>query len=111
MSFRVRCCASPRNDVEERVTEPTSKTASPAPVAPRRPHSFTTHGITVTDDYAWLKDKDWQEGLLHPSVLDPDIRTYLEAENPYTEGLLGHTASLQKKLVAEMRGRIKEDDS
>src|SRR6202008_651768 len=86
-------------------------TPPPPPIAPRRPHSFTTHGITVTDDYAWLKDKDWQEVLLDPSVLDPDLRNYLEAENTSTEGLLGHTASLQKKLVAEMRGRIKEDDS
>ena len=33
------------------------------PVAPRRPHAFTTHGITVTDDYAWLKDAKWQEVL------------------------------------------------
>ena len=46
-----------------------------------------------------------------PAILDPDIRTYLEAENDYTESLLGHTTPLQKKLVAEMRGRIKEDDS
>jgi len=45
-----------------------------------------------------------------PSILDADIRTYLEAENDYTESLLGHTGALQKKLVAEMRGRIKEDD-
>ena len=74
-------------------------------------HSFTTHGIAVTDDYAWLKDARWQEVLRDPSMLDPDIRHYLEAENDYTESLLGHTASLQKKLVAEMRGRIKEDDS
>src|SRR5438552_6849376 len=81
------------------------------PVAPRRPHSFTTHGITVTDDYAWLKDAKWQEVLRDPSILDADIRRYLEAENDYTESLLGHTDSLQKKLVAEMRGRIKEDDS
>ncbi len=81
------------------------------PVAPRRPHSFTHHGITVTDDYAWLKDANWQEVLHDPSVLDPDIRTYLEAENAYAEQLLGHTAPLQKKLVAEMRARIKEDDS
>ena len=44
-------------------------------------------------------------------VLDPDIRNYLEAENAYTESLLGYTAGLQKALVAEMRGRIKEDDS
>jgi oligopeptidase B len=82
-----------------------------APVAPRRPHSFTTHGITVTDDYAWLKDPKWQEVLRDPAILDPGIRRYLEEENNYTESLLGHTDALQKKLVAEMRGRIKEDDS
>jgi len=85
--------------------------ATLAPVAPRRPHSFTKHGITVVDDYAWLKDADWQEVLHDPAALDTDIRNYLEAENNYTESLLGHTAHLQKKLVAEMRGRIKEDDS
>ncbi len=87
------------------------KISQPAPVAPRRPHSFTRHGITVVDDYAWLKDDNWQEVLRDPSVLDADIRKYLEAENAYTESLLGHTASLQRTLVAEMRGRIKEDDS
>jgi oligopeptidase B len=81
------------------------------PIAPRRPHSFTHHGITASDDYAWLKDANWQEVLRDPSVLDPDIRSYLEAENAYTESLLGHTEPLQTKLVAEMRGRIKEDDS
>jgi oligopeptidase B len=97
---------------EERVNEPTNKkTVLPAPIAPRRPHSFTTHGITITDDYAWLKDENWQEVLREPEVLNPDIRKYLEAENAYTESLLGRTAPLQKKLVAEMRGRIKEDDS
>ncbi|WP_028351557.1 S9 family peptidase [Bradyrhizobium murdochi] len=87
------------------------KPALSPPVAPRRPHTFTTHGTTVQDDYAWLKDPKWQEVLRDPSILDPDIRKYLEAENDYTESLLGHTAVLQKKLVAEMRGRIKEDDS
>jgi oligopeptidase B len=87
------------------------KAAAKAPVAPRRPHSFTRHGITIADDYAWLKDPNWQEVLHDPTVLDPDIRTYLEAENAYAESLLGHTAPLQKKLVREMRARIKEDDS
>ncbi|MGM4888887.1 S9 family peptidase [Tardiphaga sp. 11_C7_N12_6] len=83
----------------------------PAPVAPRHPHSFTTHGITVSDDYAWLKDAKWQEVLRDPSVLEPEIRTYLDAENAYTDSLLGGRAALQARLVAEMRGRIKEDDS
>jgi oligopeptidase B len=90
------------------VTKPLQKQA---PVAPRRPHSFTRYGIIVSDDYAWLRDQNWQEVLHDPAALDADIRKYLEAENAYTEGLLGHTASLQKRLVAEMRGRIKEDDS
>src|ERR1700676_3361462 len=103
--------ASPRA-TKNRVTQAIRKESSlPAPIAPRRPHSFTTHGITVVDDYAWLKDENWQEVLRDPSVLNPDIRKYLTAENAYTESLLGHTAPLQKTLVAEMRGRIKEDDS
>ncbi|MBV8922847.1 S9 family peptidase [Bradyrhizobium sp.] len=92
------------------MTDVLDKTAAP-PVAPRRAHAFTAHGITVSDEYAWLKDANWQEVLRDPTVLDRDIRHYLEAENAYTESLLGHTAPLQKKLVAEMRGRIKEDDS
>jgi oligopeptidase B len=94
------------------VTQSINLKSSPTPpVAPRRPHSVTAHGITVVDNYAWLKDKNWQEVLRDPGVLDADIRNYLEAENGYTESLLGHTAPLQKALVAEMRGRIKEDDS
>jgi oligopeptidase B len=84
--------------------------ASP-PVAPRRPAPFTRHGVTVADDYAWLKDANWQQVLRDPSLLDADIRAYLEAENRYTESLLSPLGDLQKTLVAEMRGRIKEDDS
>src|ERR1700687_5904966 len=109
---------APRTPNEGRVVEAIktkqaieAKSSVPAPVAPRRPHSFTRHGITIVDDYAWLKDAHWQEVLRDPSVLNADIRKYLEAENGYTESLLGHTADLQKALVKEMRGRIKEDDS
>jgi oligopeptidase B len=87
------------------------KVTVPPPVAPRQPNSLTIHGTTVVDDYAWLKDENWQEVLRDPSILNADIRKYLEAENDYTESVLGHTAPLQKLLVAEMRGRIKEDDS
>ena len=81
------------------------------PIAPRRPSRRTLHGITVSDDYAWLKDEKWQEVLRDPSLLDADIRAYLEAENACAEEFLAPTQALQKTLVAEMRGRIKEDDS
>jgi oligopeptidase B len=82
------------------------------PVAPRHPSRRTLHGVTITDDYAWLKDANWQEVLRDPSLLDPDIRAYLEAENAYAEEpAQAIPLPLQKKLVAEMRGRLKEDDS
>jgi oligopeptidase B len=81
------------------------------PIAQRRPSQRILHGVTVTDEFAWLKDEKWQEVLRDPSLLDPDIRAYVEAENAYAEERLGPTKDLQKTLVAEMRGRIKEDDS
>jgi oligopeptidase B len=81
------------------------------PFAEKRPRQYTVHGVSLTDDYAWLKDESWQQVLRNPSVLAPDIRSHLEAENAYCEAVLASTRDLQKQLVSEMRGRIKEDDS
>ncbi|MCG8444762.1 MAG: S9 family peptidase [Hyphomicrobiales bacterium] len=81
------------------------------PAAERRPVSDTRHGITRTDDYAWLRADNWQEVMRDPSTLAPDIRAYLEAENDYTAAFLSDTETLQEALFQEMKGRIKEDDS
>jgi oligopeptidase B len=83
----------------------------PAPVAEIRPYRFEVHGQTVTDDYAWLKAPNWREVLKDPAKLPADIRANLERENAYTAAALRGTGALRKRLVAEMRGRIKEDDS
>ncbi len=82
-----------------------------APLAPKRPVTDTRHGIVRTDDYAWLRADNWQEVFQDPSVLDADIRAYLEAENSYQKEAMADTEELQKVLFAEMKGRIKEDDS
>ncbi|WP_339832264.1 S9 family peptidase [uncultured Parvibaculum sp.] len=82
-----------------------------APRAEKRPQSDTHHGITRIDDYAWLRDANWREVMRDPDVLDPDIRAYLEAENAYAEEALKPVAELRETLFAEMKGRIKEDDS
>ena len=63
------------------------------------------------DDYAWLRDDNWQQVMTDPSVLDADIRAYLEAENSYTAKTLAPTQNLQDTLFAEMRGRIAENDA
>ena len=81
------------------------------PVAQKRPVTDIRHGIERTDDYAWLRAENWQAVFRDPSVLDADIRSHLEAENAYQEQVLAGTEELRKALFAEMKGRIKEDDS
>lgn len=82
-----------------------------APAIPSKKHSFEVHGTQLSDDFAWLKAENWRDVLTDPAALDPSIRTVLERENAYTEGVFAGTEAFQKALVAEMRGRIKEDDS
>jgi len=81
------------------------------PVARREPKTIEQLGRQRTDDYAWMKDDHWREVLRDPSVLRADIREHLEAENAYTKAMLAKTEALQAQLFAEMKGRIKEDDS
>ena len=83
----------------------------PEPRAEKRPTQSTRHGTTLADDYAWLKAPNWQEVIRDPGKLDPAIRAYLTAENDYAAAALRHTEALQATLFAEMKGRIKEDDS
>jgi oligopeptidase B len=84
---------------------------APAPLAARRPSTSTHHGIERVDDYAWLRADNWQTVMRNPAVLDPEIRAHLEAENAYTAAVMADTEPLQETLFAEMKGRIKEDDS
>jgi len=77
----------------------------PAPVARRKPHSFTRHGVTVEDPWAWLKDPGY------PEVKDPEILGYLEAENAYFEAAMAPRAALVETLFEELKGRVKQDDA
>jgi oligopeptidase B len=79
--------------------------SSNPPVAKRVPHSFTRHGITVEDPYAWLRDPGY------PDVKDADVLAYLHAENAYFEAAMKPHRGLVDTIVAEMKGRIKDDDS
>ena len=81
------------------------------PCAARRPVTSTHHGIARVDDYAWLRAANWQAVIRDPTLLDEKIRAYLETENAYSKAILADTEALQAALFAEMKGRIKEDDS
>ena len=49
--------------------------------------------------------------MREPEALQADIRAHLDAENAWTEAALAPVAGLRRELVAELKGRIKEDDS
>ena len=74
------------------------------PVAAKKPHSVTHHGITVTDDYAWLRDPGY------PEVSDPEILDHLKAENAWFEARMAGQQGRIDALFKEMRARIKEAD-
>ncbi|MGL4811109.1 MAG: S9 family peptidase, partial [Beijerinckiaceae bacterium] len=82
-----------------------------APIAARKDHSFTLHGQSIQDEYAWLKAENWREVLKDPAKLPDEIHAHLVSENAYTESILGSLTTLKSELIKEMRGRIKEDDS
>ncbi|MDP9201849.1 MAG: oligopeptidase B, partial [Gemmatimonadota bacterium] len=69
------------------------------PVAKTIARIDTLHGDVVTDNYFWIRDKT-----------NPDVISYLNAENAYTTARMKHTEALQQKLYDEMLSRIKETD-
>src|SRR6202011_3809524 len=88
---------------------PRRPTAPPA--VEKRRSETTLHGVTLSDNYGWLKAANWQEVLRAPAALPGDIRALIEAENHYAWAMLAPLAEVRAALVKEMRGRIKEDDS
>jgi oligopeptidase B len=92
--------------------------AAAAPRKPPRPPRATikrqttiVHGTSLHDDYAWLRAENWKDVLRDPERLPADIKRHLDVENAYCRTMMASTKALQKDLVSEMRGRIKEDDS
>ncbi len=85
--------------------------AARPPVAPVRTVETVVHGVTLRDDYAWLRAENWKDVLRDPDVLPEEIARHLKAENAYCKAQMASTTALQRELVKEMRGRIKEDDS
>jgi oligopeptidase B len=71
-----------------------------APPTARKVHTETIlHGVTLTDDYAWLREKD-----------DPEVTAYLEAENAYAGAVMAPLAGLRDTLYAEMLSHVKQTD-
>ncbi len=75
-------------------------TAMPTPpVATKQPKDLSAHGHTRIDNYYWLNERE-----------NPDVISYLNAENAYTRLIMADTEELQEKLFDEIVARIKQTD-
>ncbi len=75
------------------------------PVAEKRDHTYSHHGVTISDPYHWMKDQSY------PVVDDKDVLDHLKAENAWFEARMKPQQKLVDTLFEEMKGRIKEDES
>ena len=70
----------------------------------------TCHSTSWEDNYSWIHQTDILEVLKDSKKLNPEVRSYLEEENAYTDFHLSNTKNIQKELFNEIKGRIKLDD-
>ena len=69
------------------------------PVARKEHKEVKIHGLTLADDYAWLRDKQ-----------NPEVTAYLEAEIAYAEAVMAPLAGLRDELYREMLSHVKQTD-
>lgn len=72
------------------------------PMAEQRPKVLTMHDHERIDEFFWLRS-DQRD--------DEEVLAYLHAENAWTDSVMAGQQERVDALFAEMRGRIKEDDS
>ncbi|HWP82216.1 MAG TPA: S9 family peptidase [Bacteroidota bacterium] len=69
------------------------------PVAKQIAKVDTIHGDVRIDNYSWLREKS-----------NPEVISYLEAENAYTEAMMKPTENLQETIYNEILKRTKQTD-
>ena len=70
------------------------------PMAEKKPKTTNIHGVTIVDEYFWLREKT-----------NPAVMSHLKAEEDYTDTVMKPTAPLQEKLYNEMLSHIKQTDT
>ena len=63
------------------------------------PTRLEKHGHVRLDEYYWLRERE-----------NPEVVTYLNAENEYAAKQMAHTKAFEEKLFEEIKARIKQTD-
>jgi oligopeptidase B len=88
-----------QSDTQQSENATKMKVNATPPIAKSIPKTLTSNGVSRTDNYYWLRERE-----------DPQVIAYLGAENKYFDTIMSDTESLQEKLFNEMKGRLKEKD-
>jgi oligopeptidase B len=88
-----------KTEVPALSNETTANLSISPPLARREPVETILHGDRRVDHYSWLRQKE-----------NPEVISYLEAENAYTDAILRPTEPIQETLYQEMLGRILQTD-
>ncbi len=78
----------------------TNHTDMKAPQAKKIDTTLTIHGHSRIDPWFWLNERE-----------NPEVISYLKAENAYTESILSKTGQLESSLFEEIINRIPQEDS
>jgi oligopeptidase B len=76
-----------------------AQTVAGPPMARKVEHSSVWHGETVNDPFFWLREKS-----------NPEVISYLESENAYTDSMTKDIKPFADALYKEMLGHIKQTD-
>ena len=69
------------------------------PRAPKENKVMTNHGTKRVDPYYWMNQRD-----------DPKVLKYIAAENKWADEKLKPVETIEKRLFAEMKARVKKTD-
>ena len=92
-------CEAEKNSTNNTNSKMFTKMDITPPKAEKKPKELVKHEDKRIDNYYWLNERE-----------NPEVISYLEAENEYTDQLMAHTKDFQQTLFDEIKGRIKETD-
>ncbi len=74
------------------------------PTVESKVERFTMHGVTIQDEYKWLRDENW------PEISNPEILSYVKAENEYSKAFIDQNSDLIEKIFKEIKSKISIKD-
>jgi oligopeptidase B len=69
------------------------------------------HDIALSDEYSWVDQANILEVLKDANKLDPEVKSYIDANNKMTDEYFDDVKNLQKNLFKEIKSKIKLDDT